>query len=232
MTRRRGSTVMVTQEPLSGPGWFSFEADPFMVLSIRSHWAQLSDYEQDLRKKYRARLKKNQQLTRAVAVQPVSLEDPDLRARCAKLLEQTLVDKVVALPGDTEALLLKFALCFGSKFKAWGFFSGGVLEAFITLVEDGPVLRAMHFGKSTDSDPSLYSKAMFHAIELGIEGSFAEVHLGRTATEIKSTYGAQARPNYFSFYTQNWWWRRLLKRAQKRYLPGVYTLRDALKDSL
>lgn len=221
---------MVTSEPMTAPGWFSFRGDPFMVLSLRPHWSSMADYAQDLRKKYRARLKKSQQFSRDIAICPLDLDRPEVRAQCAELLEQTLVDKVVALPGNTEALLLKYAHCFGGRFKPWGFYQGSSLEAFITLVEDGAVLRAMHFGKSRNSDPALYSTAMFHAIAQGIAGKFNQVHLGRTATEIKSTYGAMATDNYFSFYTQRWWWRLLLKRAERTYRPGSYVLRDALKE--
>jgi hypothetical protein len=72
---------------------------------------------------------------------------------------------------------------------------------------------------------------MFEVIHRGIEGGFAEINLGRTATEIKSTYGAQVRENYFSFYTNKPVLRMILKVAHKRYRPKSYTLRSPFKAS-
>jgi len=64
---------------------------------------------------------------------------------------------------------------------------------------------------------------------LGIEGGYQKVSLGRTATEIKSTYGAEPEVNYFSFYSANWFFRVMLKLAQNRYKPKSYILRRPFK---
>ena len=62
-----------------------------------------------------------------------------------------------------------------------------------------------------------------------LQGGFNEINLGRTATEIKSTYGAVARDNYFSFYTTKPLLKLVLRIAKKKYQPKEYTLRTALK---
>ena len=89
----------------------------------------------------------------------------------------------------------------------------------------------MHYGAFDEAPDGLYSLLMFEVIHRGIEGGFAEINLGRTATEIKSTYGAQARENFFSFYTNKPVLRMILKVAYKRYRPKSYTLRSPFKAS-
>ena len=96
-------------------------------------------------------------------------------------------------------------------------------------MDDGKLLRAMHFGSKRSAPQEFYSFTMFHMIRLGIEGGFNKVSLGRTATEIKSTYGAVPEENYFSFYSENWFFKRLLRLAQKRYQPKHYVLRSPFK---
>ena len=104
--------------------------------------------------------------------------------------------------------------------------------AFITLLEDGSVLRAMHYGCEDDAPSEIYSLLMFRAIREGIEGPFKEVNLGRTGTEIKSTYGAVAQPNYFSFYTRNPLLRWGLGIVARRYEPKTFELRSPFKQEM
>jgi len=56
------------------------------------------------------------------------------------------------------------------------------------------------------------------------------VHLGRTATEIKSTYGAVPEENYFSFYSSSRFFQFLMRLADRYYRPKAYTLRSPFGD--
>ena len=157
------------------------------------------------------------------------IPDEDDFSTAADLLTTTLTDKVVAMPENLKWLLELYQAGFGSSFKIHGFFLEDRLIGFLSIVEDGTLLRAMHFGSSDSSPNDFYSYAMFYVIRLGIEGGYQKVSLGRTATEIKSSYGAEPEENYFSFYSENWFFRGLLKLAQNRYKPKSYILRRPFK---
>ena len=159
----------------------------------------------------------------------ILMPDEDDFSTAAQLLTTTLTDKVVAMPENLGWLLELYQAGFGSSFKIHGFFLEDRLIGFLSIVEDGTLLRAMHFGSSDSSPNDFYSYAMFYVIRLGIEGGYQKVSLGRTATEIKSSYGAEPEENYFSFYSENWFFRGLLKLAQKRYQPKSYILRRPFK---
>ena len=206
--------------------WFSFKADPIMSVELR--WNSFEYYTLEMKKKYRARLKKVMKSNLAL-VERTLIPDEDDFSTAAQLLTATLTDKVVAMPENLKWLLKLYQDGFGSSFKVHGFFLEDRLIGFITTVEDGKLLRAMHFGSSDKSPSDFYSYTMFYAIRLGIEGGFENVSLGRTATEIKSTYGAEPEANYFSFYSENWFFRGLLKLAQNRYEPKSYILRRPFK---
>lgn len=221
----------VTSVPIKGKEWRSFIGDPFMVLTRRENWLEMTDYTSQLKQKYRARYKKTMQATSGGEVRQMDLSQVAQLEACASLLANTLVDKVIFMPKDLKGLLQKFVTCFGEQFEVWGFFEGEDLQAFISVVRDGEVLRAMHFGKRPDAKEQWYSRAMFHVIECGIIGHYHKIHLGRTATEIKSTYGAEAVENYMSFHTTRRRWRWLFDWAERKYKPKQYTLRQALKEN-
>ena len=219
--------LAVTSEPMIvNKNWSSFKADPLMTVAVQ--WTSFESYGQEMKKKYRARLNKALKSNADVEVRLLSANEAEF-TKAAQLLAATLTDRVVAMPENLAWLLAMYQECFGPSFKMHGFFLQGVLIGFISTVEDGKLLRAMHFGSSDNSPNDFYSYTMFYAIRLGIEGGFEKVSLGRTATEIKSTYGAEPEENYFSFYTENWFFRWLLKLAQNRYQPKSYVLRRPFK---
>ena len=219
--------LTVTEESMDESShWVSFKADPLMIVPVR--WDSFESYAQELKKKYRARLSKAVKSNSTLEVRILQSATKEFKT-AAQLLAITLTDKVVAMPENLEWLLEMYQDCFGASFKMYGFFHEDELVGFISTVDDGKLLRAMHFGSKTSAPQEFYSFTMFHMIRLGIEGGFNKVSLGRTATEIKSTYGAVPEENYFSFYSENWFFKRLLRLAQKRYQPKHYVLRSPFK---
>ena len=216
-----------TDAPVRSKGWHSYKGDPYMVLPIS--WSSFDEYVADMKKKYLARVRKVQKSNEGIRVEVLPKEGPQFE-QCVAMLEATLKDKVVALPGNLEHLLRTFNRCFGGAFKLFGFYSGEKLVGFISCIEDGPVLRAMHFGQSDDAPEDFYSHAMFTLIGHGITTGVQKVHLGRTATEIKSTYGAVPEENYFSFYSSSRFFQFLMRLADRYYRPKAYTLRSPFGD--
>ena len=206
--------------------WSSFVADPVMRVSIQ--WTSFESYAQQMKKKYRARLNKTMKSNAAIHIREMAPEN-EMFSRVSDLLTSTLTDRVVAMPENLKWLLELYQDCFGNSFKIHGFFLEDQLVGFISTIEDGTLLRAMHYGSQENTPQDFYSYAMFYAIRLGIEGGFEKVSLGRTATEIKSTYGAKPEENYFSFYSESWFFQGVLKWAQKRYRPKSYVIRSPFK---
>ena len=217
--------VGTTTEPVSQNNWYSFKGDPLMV--IENRWESVEDYVASFKKKYRARYRKARELGATVEVFYVD-EHNDFEA-CCEMFQSTLAPKVAALPEDLSLLLEGFGSWFGEDYKVLAAKQDGRIIGFIGYLKDGEVLRAMHYGAAEDAPNGLYSLLMFEVIHRGIEGGFKEINLGRTATEIKSTYGAVARDNYFSFYTTKPLLKLVLRIAKKKYQPKEYTLRSAFK---
>ena len=212
-----------TDSPVNSKGWHSYKGDPYMVLPVS--WSSFDEYVASMKKKYRARFRKVQKSNQGLSIEILPQEGPQF-GQCVAMLETTLRDKVVALPANLEHLLGMFKRCFGASFKTFGFYLDQELVGFISCIEDGPVLRAMHIGYSKNAPEDFYSYAMFTLIGHGITTGVQKVHLGRTATEIKSTYGAAPEDNYFSFYSSSGFFQFLMRFADRYYRPKTYTLRS------
>lgn len=222
--RANSLNLVITSEPMHAAHWCSFRGEPLMV--IENRWKSFDEYGGAMKKKYRQRLKKAMELDAQLEKRWL---DESYHEACATLLEQTLMDKVVVLPQDLTALLGRFKSMFGADFQLEGFFKNGELIAFISTIKDGDTLRAMHYGAAVDAPANMYSYAMFSVIQRGIESGTTKINLGRTATEIKSTYGAIAEENYFSFYTQSILFKSALNLAKHRYTPKTFELRSPFK---
>ncbi len=218
--------MSVSNAPVSQKNWTSFRAEPFMVIDNR--WNNFQEYMDSMKTKYRSRLKKSMQFKEGYDVVELEQNDDNI-ALCAGMLERTLTDKIAVLPIDLKELILRFRIWFKGDYKIFGIQNKGELKAFISVVEDGDCLRAMHYGTLKSGSDLVYSVAMFHVIEHGIEHGFEYINLGRTATEIKSTYGARAAENYFSFYTRNLLLKSMLYIAKRSYIPKEYQLRSPFK---
>ncbi len=217
--------VGATTEPVNNYNWYSFKGDPLMV--VENRWGSVEDYVNSFKKKYRARYRKAMEL--GSTVETFYVNQPDDFEDCCQMFQSTLAPKVAALPENLSLLLEGFGSWFGEDYKVLAAKQDGRIIGFIGYLKDGEVLRAMHYGAIEDAPGGLYSLLMFEVIHRGIEGGFSEINLGRTATEIKSTYGAVARDNYFSFYTTKPLLKLVLRIAKNRYQPKGYILRSALK---
>lgn len=217
--------VGTTTEPVRHNNWYSFKGDPLMV--IENRWESVEEYATSFKKKYRARYRKALELQSTVETSNVT-QQIDFQY-CCDMFQSTLAPKVAALPENLSVLLEGFSTWFGEDYQVLAAKKDGRIIGFIGYLKDGEVLRAMHYGAAEDAPGGLYSLLMFEVIHRGIEGGFKEINLGRTATEIKSTYGAVARDNYFSFYTTKPLLKLILRIAKKKYQPKDYILRSALK---
>jgi hypothetical protein len=219
--------VGTSNAPIHSKNWYSFKGDPLMV--VENIWDSVEDYVSSFKKKYRARYRKAMELNQSIETYYVSSER-DFQ-ECCEMFQATLAPKVAALPDNLSVLLEGFGHWFGDSYKVLAAQKDGQIVGFIGYLKDGDVLRAMHYGALDEAPDGLYSMLMFEVIHRGIEGGFTEINLGRTATEIKSTYGARPIENYFSFYTNKPVLRMILRVAYKRYRPKSYTLRSPFKAS-
>ncbi|MFM7586588.1 MAG: hypothetical protein ACKO6M_06170, partial [Bacteroidota bacterium] len=99
---------------------------------------------------------------------------------------------------------------------------------FVTGLKIGDTLHALHLGYDAEKTEGmhLYERCLLDMVEMGIQMGVKTVQMGRTATEIKSTLGAEPLQNSLVFFVRNPLLRALLKAyARSVYQPPPFTLR-------
>ncbi len=211
------------------PQAVTFEAEPFMALHLRPEWTQREQYIQAMKSKYRLRIRK-------VLEASASLErcachgstDVDWLNQAAHLLRSTLATRVVALPENIPAMLQAFIKVFGHNFLMFRYALNGQAVGFVTGLKIGDTLHALHLGYDAEKTDGmhLYERCLLDMVEIGIQMGVKTVQMGRTATEIKSTLGAEPLQNSLVFFVRNPLLRALLKAyARSVYQPPPFTLR-------
>ncbi|HZV44290.1 MAG TPA: GNAT family N-acetyltransferase, partial [Saprospiraceae bacterium] len=104
------------------------------------------------------------------------------------------------------------------KFRLWIYRNKkDELISFFTVIEDGHILDAHFLGydPKVNEEFKLYMNMLLRIIELATEKGFTRLQLSRTATEIKSSVGAEGIPM--------WAYLRLRNRFFNSLLPKVYS---------
>jgi len=211
------------------PQAVTFEAEPFMALHLRPEWTQREQYIQAMKSKYRLRVRKALEASASFErCECHGSTDSKWLNQAAQLLRSTLATRVVALPENIPGMLQAFINVFGQNFLMFRYSLNGQVVGFVTGLKIGDTLHALHLGYDAEKTGGmhLYERCLLDMVEMGIQMGVETVQMGRTATEIKSTLGAEPLQNSLVFFVRNPLLRALLK-AYVRYFyqPPPFTLR-------
>ena len=206
------------QHSLATHGFHPLPVEAVMELPLRPHWHTLDDYLADLTSKYRVRYRRAR--GKLAGLDRRWLPAPEARQRR---------DELHALYAQTGASASFNAVDLSPDYFGWlaeagnvyGYFDGaGTLVGFTSSLPNGPVLHAHYLG-FTDAarrDHHLYHNMLFDLLDEAITGGYTLLDYGRTAPEIKSSVGAEAR-------AWGCWLRarsRVVNGLVPRFVPAVF----------
>ncbi len=214
------------------PNAIVIEAEPYMVLKIRSEWLCFEDYLNAMNSKYRIRTNKVLETSKEYDCKLLNhREANEWIPQCAKMLGNNLKEKTLAISSNLPAMLHTFSRVLKSDYVVWGYYRNENLCGFIAAIPDKNGLYAMHIGLNDEAaNNQLYQRMLYDLIGFSISTKKEFVTFGRTATEIKSTLGAVAVENSYVFFSKSKSLFYLVK-LYKNYFhkPKKYTLRNPFK---
>ena len=194
------------------------ETQPSMVMDIAPQWKNLNGYLDKLKSKYRVRAKKalkvGQHLERIeLNAQQIEALEGELHALYLKVVDDVGFNLFILAEGYFTAL--KKSL--GDKFRLWIYKDQGELISFFTIFEDGDIMDAHFLGYDPEVNHKykLYLNMLLEMIGYAAENGFKQLQLSRTATEIKSSVGAEGVPM--------WAYMRFPRKSINWMLPGLYS---------
>ncbi|WP_299365980.1 peptidogalycan biosysnthesis protein [Winogradskyella sp.] len=188
----------------------SMHVESNMIIYLRPEWQSFNDYTNALKSKYR--VKANRADAKSEALEAKLFSEDDIKKHKDELqaLYQNTIDNA-----DFNAQILNLDTyihlksTYKDKFIVKGYFLNNQLVGFLSAMQNGDHLDAHFIGidYSNNKTYAIYPRILNDYVRIGIETKSTQINLGRTASEIKSTLGAQ--PKTLTCYCKH-----------KHYLPN------------
>jgi len=209
-----------------------YPVDPDMFMNFNPQWTKFQDYCDSLSSKYRVRMRKVLNQSNAVQKRILTLNELETYQAAIYQLYLNTAQKVelnlgYLMPG----YFVKMATIWGDAFKIIGYFYVGKLVGFMSMLVDENIMDVNYMGLDYDVNfkLNLYNRMLLDLVALGIELRVKSMHLGRTATEMKSTIGANAKSMHIYLKATNGLFNKGMNFFQPYFGSPQYTLRSPFK---
>ena len=200
------------------------DTQPSMIMRISDQWLNLNGYLVALKSKYRIRAQKALQVAREIErvelnASEIAAIEVQLHQLYLKVVEDAGFNLFILSPGYFTALKREL----GDAFRLWIYKDKGELISFFTVLEDGEVLDAHFLGYDPEVNHTykLYLNMLLSMIDLVAQRGFKQLQLSRTATEIKSSVGAEGVPMWSYMRAPNRLFNALVPRLYSFFKPDL-----------
>ena len=174
-------------------GYSEIKVEPNMIIQLKPEWKNFEEYKNILKSKYRVKANKADSKSSILETRLFSSKDLETYKHELQALYQNTIDKASfnaqVLNLDTYSHL---SASLKDNFIVKGYFLENRLVGFLTALVNDNKLDAHFIGLDYELNKShaIYPRILNDYIRIGIEKQVDSINLGRTASEIKSTIGA------------------------------------------
>lgn len=174
----------------------SMHVEPNMIIYLKPEWQSFSDYTDALKSKYRVKANRADAKSEALEAKIFTVEAIKKHKNELQALYQNTIDNA-----DFNAQILNLDTyihlknTFKERFIVKGYFLSGQLVGFLSAMQNGSNLDAHFIGIDYENNKEygIYPRILNDYVRIGIATESKQINLGRTASEIKSTLGAQPK---------------------------------------
>jgi len=175
-------------------GFSSFQVEPKMKIQIDRNWKTFEDYLSAIKSKYRVRVRRAKKKLGPITKRKLSGEEIKQYAeKMYSLYMETAGGAGFNLFFLDDYYFAAMALELPDDVNLVGVFDEDVMIGFYTLIKGGTELDAHFLGYSIKHNQKhqLYLNMLYFMIEDAILAQASQLHMSRTALEIKSSVGAK-----------------------------------------
>lgn len=211
-----------------------FSVQPNMIIKIRDTWHDWEDYLSDFKSKARVRVKRARKKLSDVDSYALDLEQIiHWEKRMHDLYMLTAKQAGFNLFYLAKGYFTQMKKSFGEGFQVYGYFLEGEMVSFYSTFDNGDSLEAHFLGYNhgLNAKHQLYLNMILDLVHLGISRKFNQVHMSRTALEIKSSIGAHPVDMAIYLRHNSDFWNRFVPRALDYFVPREeWTPRNPFKN--
>jgi hypothetical protein len=174
-------------------GFHVFQVDNQNRMHLADHWSVLDDYLNDLNTKFRTKVKAVLNKSSELQVREWLLEDMQKNVQILQVLYRAVYDRA---DFAMEPMSMEFFLHLKTQLKermlVQVFELQGEVIGFQIGIINGLELEAFAVGidYSQNQQHSIYGRMLVEFIQMAINKKCSSIAFGRTASEMKSTFGA------------------------------------------
>lgn len=175
-------------------GYTPMQVEPNMIISLKPEWQNFEDYKAALKSKYRVKANKADSKSAVLMAKEFNSEDNEIyKPQLQNLYQNTIAN------ADFNAQILNLNTytflkeSFEKEFTVIGYFLDESLIGFMSAMKNGDNLDAHFIGidYTKNKEFAIYPRILNDYVRLGLSTKVKQINLGRTASEIKSTLGAE-----------------------------------------
>ena len=168
--------------------------EPNLIIALDPNWQTFEDYKKALKSKYRVKVNKADSTSVSLTSRLFNEDDfANHKQELQELYENTIANanfNAQVLNLDTY---IKLRSIYNQDFIVKAYFLEDKLVGFLSALTNNNHLDAHFIGLNYDLNKThaIYPRILNDYVRLGIEKRASHINLGRTASEIKTTIGAE-----------------------------------------
>jgi hypothetical protein len=226
-------SLLITDE-LKDFNYHPFSVEPNMVLNLDENWQNFDDYLASMKTKFRVKARKAYKQSSAIRIEEVNKED-----LVNQLPEITALYKKVASNADFNLgnfnleTYTKLKEKFGENYILKTYWLNHKIVGFISGIINQNSLDAHFVGINYElnREYAIYQRMLYDYIEIAISKKLKTINFGRTASEIKSSVGAEPRDLTMYFRHKKSITNRILKLLLQRIQPTPFQQKFPFKNA-
>jgi predicted N-acyltransferase len=196
-------SLFITDE-LKDFGYHPLSVEPNMILHLDKNWLNFDDYLQALKTKFRVKAKKALQLSKSLRVENITSENMEINLPKMKELYQKVTANASFNLADFNLKTYKdFKAKLGDNYILKTYWLENEIVGFMSGIINKNSLDAHFVGIDYQRNRTyaIYQRMLYDYIEIAIQKKVHVINFGRTASEIKSSVGAE--PQDLTMYVRH-----------------------------
>lgn len=226
-------SLLITDK-LKDFNYHPFSVEPNMVLTLDENWQNFDDYLASMKTKFRVKARKAYKQSSAIRIEEVTKED-----LVNQLPQITALYKKVASNADFNLgdfnleTYTKLKEKFGENYILKTYWLNHKIVGFISGIINQNSLDAHFVGINYElnREYAIYQRMLYDYIEIAISKKLKTINFGRTASEIKSSVGAEPRDLTMYFRHKKSITNRILKLFLQRIQPTPFQQKFPFKNA-
>ncbi len=185
-------------------GYYAFNVEPNMKLTLNPEWNSFDDYLTSLKTKFRVKAKKALQRSDELKVQNITQENMDEQLVPMTHLYHKVASKAYFNLGDFNLKTYKeLKASLNDSYILKSYWLNDKMVGFLSGMINGDTLDAHFVGidYSLNKQFAIYQRMLYDYIQVAIDQKLSVINFARTASEIKSSVGAV--PEHLTIYIRH-----------------------------